>query len=85
MEIEKYSPKWLLLKINNSKTDAHKLMYIIDYRKELEEDANQRLIKELYVVLDEYVISDKDRLPSDLRQYLSKRIVKLEELTIKEK
>jgi hypothetical protein len=35
MEIEKYSPKWLLEKINDSKTDAHKFMHIIEYRKEL--------------------------------------------------
>ena len=44
MEIEKYSPKWLLEKINDSKTDAHKLMHIIEYRKELVESTEQQLI-----------------------------------------
>jgi hypothetical protein len=44
MEIEKYSPKWLLEKINDSKTDAHKLMHIIKYKKELVESTEQQLI-----------------------------------------
>ena len=44
MEIEKYSPKWLLEKINDSKNDAHKLMHIIEYRKELVESTEQQLI-----------------------------------------
>jgi hypothetical protein len=30
--MEKYSPNWLLDKLNNSKTDAHKLMHIIDFQ-----------------------------------------------------
>lgn len=42
MEIEKYSPKWLLEKINASKTDAHKLMHIIEYRKELVESTEKQ-------------------------------------------
>jgi hypothetical protein len=42
MEIEKYSPKWLLKKINASKTDAHKLMHIIEYRKELVESTEKQ-------------------------------------------
>lgn len=42
MEIEKYSPKWLLEKINASKTDAHKLMHIIEYRKEIVESTEKQ-------------------------------------------
>jgi hypothetical protein len=30
--MEKYSPNWLLDKLNNSKTDTHKLMHIIDFQ-----------------------------------------------------
>lgn len=30
--MEKYSPNWLLDKLNSSKTDAHKLMHIIDFQ-----------------------------------------------------
>ena len=44
MEIEKYSPKWLLEKINNSKNDAHKLMHIIEYSKEIIKSTDQQLI-----------------------------------------
>lgn len=55
MEIEKYSPKWLLEKINDSKTDAHKLMHIIEYRKELIESYKKQL------TLTDVV----DSLPSD--------------------
>ena len=43
MEIEKYSPKCLLEKINDSKTDAHKLMHIIEYRKEIVESTEKQL------------------------------------------
>ena len=43
MKIKKYSPKWLLKKINDSKTDAHKLMHIIEYRKELIENYKKQL------------------------------------------
>jgi len=44
MKIEKYSPKWLLEKINNSKNDAHKLMHIIEYSKEIIKSTDQQLI-----------------------------------------
>ena len=44
MEIEKYSPKWLLEKLNTSKTDAHKLIHIIKYRKEIVESTEKELI-----------------------------------------
>ena len=50
MEIEKYSPKWLLEKINTSKTDAHKLMHIIEYRKELVESTEKQFA--IYSVSD---------------------------------
>ena len=43
MEIEKYSPKWLLEKLNTSKTDTHKLMHIIQYRKEIVESTEKQL------------------------------------------
>ena len=43
MEIEKYSPKWLLEKLNTSKTDAHKLIHIIKYRKEIVESTEKEL------------------------------------------
>ena len=42
MKTEKYSPKWLLEKINASKTDAHKLMHIIEYRKEIVESTEKQ-------------------------------------------
>lgn len=42
-DYEKYSPKWLLEKINDSKTDGHKLMHIIEYRKELIESYKKQL------------------------------------------
>ena len=31
--MEKYSPNWLLEKLNNSKSDAHKLMHILDFQE----------------------------------------------------
>lgn len=35
MSIEVHSPKWLLEKIKESKTDEHKLMCIIEFQKEI--------------------------------------------------
>ena len=59
MEIEKYSPKWLLEKINNSKNDAHKLMHIIEYSKEIIKSTDQQLI------LSGVVKSDSEQLKID--------------------
>lgn len=40
MEIEKYSPKWLLNEIRNSESDAHALFKIIDFQEALTEQCN---------------------------------------------
>ena len=32
MKTEKYSPNWLLEKINNSNTEAQKLLYIVEFQ-----------------------------------------------------
>ncbi len=35
MTTEKHSPNWLLKKIESSKTDAHKLLHIIEFQSQL--------------------------------------------------
>jgi len=35
MTTEKYSPNWLLQKIESSKTEAHKLLHIIEFQNQL--------------------------------------------------
>ena len=66
MEIEKYSPKWLLEKINNSKNDAHKLMHIIEYSKEIIKSTDQQLI------LSGVVKSDSEQLLFSADEIVSK-------------
>ena len=44
MTSDKYSPKWLLNKLNESKTDTHKLMHIIDYQKEIAKHTKQLIL-----------------------------------------
>jgi hypothetical protein len=71
MEIEKYSPKWLLEKINASKTDAHKLMHIIEYRKEIVESTEKQFAihgvvksfegKEVPILKDAFIAGYKKR------------------------
>lgn len=40
MEIEKYSPKWLLNEIRDAESDAHALFKIIEFQKALTEQCN---------------------------------------------
>ena len=61
MEIEKYSPKWLLEKINNSKNDAHKLMHIIEYSKEIIKSTDQQLILSGVVNQRELLLDKMDK------------------------
>ena len=61
MEIEKYSPKWLLEKINNYKNDAHKLMHIIEYSKEIIKSTDQQLILSGVVNQRELLLDKMDK------------------------
>ena len=40
MEIDKYSPKWLLTEIRNAESDAHALFKIIEFQKAVTEQCN---------------------------------------------
>jgi hypothetical protein len=43
MTAEKYSPKWLLGKLNESKTETRKLMYIIEFQNEISKQYEKNL------------------------------------------
>jgi len=47
-EIEEYSPRWLLNKINGSKTEAEKLMNIISFQDNLTEIAKKCILEAYY-------------------------------------
>ena len=60
MTADKYSPKWLLNKLNESKTDAHKLMHIIDYQNEIGKQVKQLILSGVIVTLTCERCSSKD-------------------------
>jgi hypothetical protein len=41
--MDKYSPNWLLDKLNNSKTNVHKVMHIVDFKNNFITDQREIL------------------------------------------
>lgn len=66
--MEKYSPNWLLNKLNNSKTDAHKLMHIIDFQNNVAlHNVSKPLDPELQKALNDFSKTQGTKEPTKKR------------------